>query len=129
MLDRKTVEALDRDLTIDITTTGRKSGVPRITEIWQHRVDGRSYITGTPGTRDWYANLLAEPRFVFHLKGSMRRDLPATAIPITDPAEKRRILLATTTIWTEPGERDVEERVAGSPLIEVRFDDEAGTSD
>ncbi len=129
MLDRKTVEALDRDLTIDIITTGRKSGLQRTTEIWQHRVDGKSYITGTPGTRDWYANLLAEPRFVFHLKGSTRRDLRATAIPITDPAEKRRILRATTTIWTEPGERDVEERVAGSPLIEVRFDDEADTSD
>lgn len=45
--------ALARDLTIDIVTTGRKSGRKRRTEIWFHRIEGRYFITGMPGRRDW----------------------------------------------------------------------------
>lgn len=63
--------ALSVDETIDITTTGRKSGKPSRVEIWFRRVDGRFYITGTPDPRDWYANLLVNPVFVFHLKESI----------------------------------------------------------
>ena len=42
-------QALDTDRVIDITTIGRKTGEPRRIEIWFHRIDGRYYITGTPG--------------------------------------------------------------------------------
>lgn len=51
--------ALARDRPIDITTTGRKSGQLHRTEIWFHHLDGNLYIMGTPGRRDWYANLVA----------------------------------------------------------------------
>src|SRR6267378_8159153 len=34
--------------TIDITTLGRRSGIPRRIEVWFHRVDGRWYLTGVP---------------------------------------------------------------------------------
>lgn len=61
MIDDKIRRALQTDDTIDITTVGRKSGEPRRIEIWFRQVDGRIYITGTPGTRDWYANLLHNP--------------------------------------------------------------------
>ena len=54
-------EELADDLTIDITTTGRRSGQARRIEIWMLDVDGRFFITGTPGRRDWLANLLADP--------------------------------------------------------------------
>ena len=54
--------------TIDITTVGRRSGIPRRIEVWFHRVDGHWYITGVPGPRSWYANLRANPRFTLHLK-------------------------------------------------------------
>ena len=57
--------ALNLDHTIDITTTGRKTGQPRRTEIWFHNIDGRLYVTCTPGNRDWYANFVANPRFIF----------------------------------------------------------------
>jgi hypothetical protein len=53
--------------TIDITTVGARTGIPRRIEIWSHRVDGRWYLTGMPVPR-WYANLRADPRFVVHLK-------------------------------------------------------------
>ena len=63
-------------LKIGITTNGRKSGRPHRREVRLYNLDGRFYITGSPGQRDWYANLLADPRFTVHLNG-MR--LPETA--------------------------------------------------
>ena len=82
--------ALKQDRTIDITTKGKKSGEPRRIEIWFHNIDGRIYITGTPGTRGWYANMIANPDFTFHLKQSVQADIPAKATPVRDEAERRR---------------------------------------
>jgi hypothetical protein len=64
-MDASIKHALERDRTIDIPTTGRKTGQPHRTEIWFHTVEGRLYIMGTPGRRDWYANLRAHPEFTF----------------------------------------------------------------
>ena len=116
-MDERVKEALERDRTIDITTTGRQTGLPRRIEIWFHNVDGRLYISGLPGRRDWYANMLANPEFTFHLKGSVRADLPARARPITDEAERRAVLARI-----QGGGRDLEAWVAGSPLVEVELD-------
>jgi deazaflavin-dependent oxidoreductase (nitroreductase family) len=103
---------------VDITTIGRKSGQPRRIEIWYHRVDGRYYLSGLPGRRDWVANLEANPRFTFHLKRSAHASLPALAVPVTDAAERRRIF---ARIVSNP--RYYERWVAGSPLVEVAFPD------
>lgn len=115
--------ALARDRVIDITTIGRKSGEPRRIEIWFHRLEGRYYITGTPGrARDWYANLVAHPEFTFHLKESATADLPATARAITDPAERQQVLaelLAPLTEFTSRPGSEPEAWVASSPLVEV----------
>ncbi len=111
--------ALERDRTIDITTTGRKTGQPRRKDIWFHKLDGRLYITGTPGKRGWYANLAANPRFTFHLKESVRADLPALARPVLGGAQRREIMAA---IHLKLGwNRDQEEWVARSPLVEVEL--------
>lgn len=111
--------ALETDLTIDITTTGRSSGLPRRTEIWFHNIDGRIFITGTPGSRDWYANLLAHPRFTFHLKESMQADLPAEARSITDSSERRAVFVV---LLERLGYRNrIDAWMAGSPLVEVTF--------
>ncbi|MCH7787607.1 MAG: nitroreductase family deazaflavin-dependent oxidoreductase, partial [Chloroflexi bacterium] len=69
--------ALKQDRTIDITTKGKKSGEPRRIEIWFHNIDGRIYITGTPGTRGWYANMIANPDFTFHLTRTAQPDIPS----------------------------------------------------
>src|SRR5204863_4014024 len=90
--DERIRGALETDRAIDITTIGRRSGQPRRIEMAFHNLDGQVYITGTPGKRDWYANLVAHPNFTFHLKRSVTADLPARATPITDPAAKRAIL-------------------------------------
>lgn len=119
-MDETVRGALGTDRVIDITTTGRTSGAARRIEIWQHTIDGRTYLTGTPGPRGWYANVLAEPRFTLHLKGSVRADLPAVAHPVTDEAARREFFAAA---FARMG-RDTAELdgwVDGSPLIEVEF--------
>ena len=115
-------QALAQDETIDITTIGRKSQQPRRIEIWFRRVDGQFYITGTPGPRDWYANLQANPAFTFHLKGSITADLPARARFVDDVDERRRILSAPTMAWYHDQVASVDALVADSPLIEVLFE-------
>jgi deazaflavin-dependent oxidoreductase (nitroreductase family) len=86
MLSEQVQRALTHDRTVDITTTGRRSGQPRRIEIGFHNLDGRLYISGLPGRRGWYANVVAHPDFEFHLKESAQADIPARAHPITDPA-------------------------------------------
>jgi deazaflavin-dependent oxidoreductase (nitroreductase family) len=107
--------------TVDITTTGRKSGKPRTLEIVFHNVDGRIYISGvpSPNRRSWLANLDANAHMTFHLKGKLRADLPATARVIEDEAERREILPHIARNW---GRKDLEKMVEQSPLIEVTFD-------
>jgi deazaflavin-dependent oxidoreductase (nitroreductase family) len=119
IMDEQVQHALERDRTIDITTRGRKTGQPRRKEIWFHNVEGHLYITGTPGRRDWYANLLAHPEFTFHLKQSVRADLPARAVPILEQARRRAIMAAIHGKLS--GQRDLEAWVEGSPLVEVTF--------
>jgi deazaflavin-dependent oxidoreductase (nitroreductase family) len=120
-MDKRIESALNQDDTIDITTIGRKSGQPQRIEIWFRRVNGRTYITGTPGRRDWYANLLANPHFTFHLKQSLSTDLRARARPIIDETERRRILADPVMAWYQSQVHSLDDLVAGSPLVEVLF--------
>jgi deazaflavin-dependent oxidoreductase (nitroreductase family) len=118
-MDERTQQALARDRTIDITTRGRKTGQLRRTKIWFHNIDGQVYITGTPGRRDWYANLMAHPEFTFHLKQTVKVDLPARATPILNTARRRAII--TSIHQKLGGSRDLDAWVNGSPLVAVEF--------
>jgi deazaflavin-dependent oxidoreductase (nitroreductase family) len=110
--------ALSTGEVIDITTTGRTSGQPRRIEIVYHVIDGRIWISGMPRPerRSWVANLDADPRLTFHLKGSVTADLPGTARIVDDPDERRRILTGVASAWRRT---DLDAMVAYSPLIEV----------
>ena len=103
--------------TIDITTTGRRTDLPRRIEIALHSFGGRLYISGMPSprTRSWLHNLRADPRFMVHLKQLVQADLPATAREITEEAERREVLAKVARVWR----RDPEPMVRFSPLIEV----------
>src|SRR5579864_1947698 len=115
-LDEPVRQALARGGVIDITTTGRKSGEPRRLEIVFHNIDGRIYISGMPGFRRSYiANLVANPRFTFHLKGPVKADLAATARIVNDEAERLRILPRVAAIWKRD---DVDRMIETSPLFE-----------
>lgn len=118
-MEARVRQSLARDRVIDITTTGRKSGLPRRIETWFYCVGDHVYLSGSPGRRDWYANLLATPEFTFHLKQSAVADLPALATPVVD-AEQRRAIIGL--ILAEIGQSgQLEAWLAGSPLVEVTF--------
>ena len=120
--DPAVAAALANDLVIDITTIGRSSGEPKRLEIWFHNVDDRYYVTGRPGPRSWYANVVANPAITFHFKETTEADLEGTARAITDPAEKREVFLSAKKLSEFINEDNVQEWVDGSPLIEVVFD-------
>jgi hypothetical protein len=116
--------------TIDITTTGRRSGEPRRIEIVVYRFEDSIYLSGIPGPgpRAWLLNLTAEPHFIFHLKNRVVADLPAVATVITDPAERHRVVRDFVDEFNERHGPDspwpaavLEDWVARSPLAEVSF--------
>jgi len=136
-VDETVLRALDlgpdsspAERTIDITTLGRRTGLPRRIEVWLHRVDGRWYLTGMPAPRSWYANLRANPQFIVHLKHRVTADLPATARPV-DEATRRRVITAVLDLQNRPDvaarvsrRQTLNEWLAHSPLVEIVFDDE-----
>jgi hypothetical protein len=126
-MEARILRALETERTIDITTTGRTTGRPHRIEIWFHNLEGQLYLTGTPGTRGWYANLLAHPEFLFHLKGTVRADLRARAVPIVEPARRRAILSRLLNRLGRAGELDAW--VRESPLVEVAILEAEGRTD
>jgi F420H(2)-dependent quinone reductase len=119
-MDPEVERALKTDGLIDMTTIGNQSGKPHKIEIAFHNFDGVLYITGRPGKRDWYANLLAEPHFTFHLKQSTQADIPAKATPITDEATRRQVLSKVLEKWNRQNE--LEAFVQSSPLVEAQLE-------
>ncbi len=119
------------DRTIDLTTTGARSGRPRRIEIWFYRAGDDLYLTTAPARRDWYANIRTNPRIVVHLKHGVRADLPATGIPVTDPVERERVLREIVEELAHPDNRggvqslarSVDEWLTGSPLVRIDLDD------
>ncbi len=109
------------DPTVDITTTGRRSGAPRRIEIWMLDIGGRFFITGTPGRRDWLANLLADERLVVHLKRHAHTDLTARATPVDDPVVRRAVLEHLSATWYRTQE-SLDVLVETAPMVEVGFD-------
>lgn len=125
-------EALNSDRIIDIITTGAKSGLPRTTELWFANINGRIIICGTPDAkwnkgprspRDWLANLNANPEFLFCFKESLKVELPANAVRITDPEDRRQLMSAPETQWYRDQVDSIEDLVESSPIVEVFFTD------
>lgn len=113
-----TAAELDRlalQRTIDITTFGRRSGLPRRIEIWWFRIEGRFIITGTPGRRDWLANVLHDPRLIVHANGW---DIEATATSISDLEFRRRVFTSPQTSWYST-QRELDRLVDSAPVIEL----------
>ena len=125
-------DALVNDKTVDIITTGAKTGLSRATEIWFTNVGGRIIICGTPDpirqngprrVRDWLANLKVNPEFAFVFKESIEAQLPARAVPIIDPEDRRWLMSAPETRWYRDQVDSVEQLVMGSPIVEVFFEE------
>jgi len=67
-----------------LTTTGRKSGLPRVTPLQYEEVDGLYLVASARGPQaDWFKNVLANPRVQVQLRDQA---FAALAEPVTDPA-------------------------------------------
>ena len=120
-MDERTIYGLRVNMTVDITTMGRKSGKPRRIEIWAHSLDGRLILVSSPGKRSWYANLIANPRFMYHAKGDKHHGVRAVARPITNQDERRAIFarLKSVSQYWDKHMHVIEDWVQGSCLVEV----------
>jgi hypothetical protein len=117
-LDSATLAQLRRTRTIDLTTRGRRSKRSARIEIWWFYVDGRFIITGTPGPRDWYANILDDPAVIIHANGG---DYPARAVPIDDERIRAAVFDHPDTRWyTSQAER--RRLIDEAPMIQIDFE-------
>jgi len=67
-----------------LTTTGRKSGLPRVTPLQFEEFDGDYYIASARGQEaDWFKNILANPQVHVQIRD---REFEALVEPVTDPA-------------------------------------------
>jgi deazaflavin-dependent oxidoreductase (nitroreductase family) len=119
------MDVLSRELRdgplVEISTTGRRTRQPHRIEIWMLDIDGRFFITGTPGRRDWLANVTADPHLLVHLVRHAQIDLHAHATPVTDPATRRRVLQHAAAEWYRT-QAPLDVLVDRSPMIEVRIE-------
>jgi deazaflavin-dependent oxidoreductase (nitroreductase family) len=67
-----------------LTTTGRKSGLPRTTPLQYEKIDGAYYVGSARGAQaDWFRNLVANPRVEVRVK-SLRLCGQAEAVTAPD---------------------------------------------
>ncbi len=67
-----------------LTTTGRKSGLPRVTPLQYEEIDGAYYVGSARGSQaDWFRNIEIDPNVAVEIKGKRSK---AFAETITDAA-------------------------------------------
>lgn len=111
-----------------LTTTGRRSGLPRRTPLNYAIADGGVYLfAGFGPSSDWYRNLVAHPQVTLRLPG---RIVHGTAHPLSDPQEAARAAVAVCRnsgfalafAGLPPlvaGEAAIRRRMAGLPVVRV----------
>lgn len=114
-----TREELTSTRTIQLTTYGRKTGLPRRIEIWWFHVDGRFIITGTPGRRDWLANVRSDSRIVIGVNGT---DIEATAREVEEPEFRELVFSRQETRWYAT-QSELRRLIESAPMIEVLLGD------
>lgn len=68
-----------------LTTTGRKSGLPRQTPLQYEEIDGQIYIASARGpVADWYRNLQKEPQVILQFGDRQQEGI---AKIVTEPAK------------------------------------------
>ena len=97
-LERRSPANLSRMQALLLTTTGRKSGLPRTTTL-AFITAGDDLIVGSrvrgKGS-DWYLNLLAQPEVTVQIG---TRTFGAHAEPVSDPQRRRELVGQLAQIW------------------------------
>ena len=103
----------------ELTTTGRRSGRLSRIEIWYTAAAGHLLVTGTPGRRDWLANLRADGRARLSIGG---RDVDVVAHEVTDPEERRALVREVWRVqpWYSRQAYSLDAWVARAPLVVLR---------
>lgn len=114
-LHESTMKSLAATRTIDLTTIGRRSGEHRTIEIWWFHIDDRFIITGTPGRRDWLANVRADNSVLIRTHFG---EYTANVIEIDDEAFRRRVFTDPTTSWYNTQE-ELAHLINTAPMVEV----------
>ena len=104
-------------LTVDFTTAGRRSGRPITVEIWWFRVAGRFIITGTPGPRDWLANIRSNPAARV---GTPLGVFEVLASEVTEHDARREAFEDPRLRWYST-QSELDQLVAHSPMIMLEF--------
>ncbi len=118
-LDQSTIDRLGSTMTVDLTTIGRTSGLPRTIEIWWFHVEGRFIITGTPGPRDWLANVRQNPTIVIT---APQGEFHGTAVEVDDPNFKRTVFTHPSIGWYQT-QAQLEALIETAPMIEIRLNE------
>ena len=118
-MDAAIHDALDHSQTVDITTIGRRTGEPRRIEIALHNIRRPPGHQRRPSHAD--AGLDLQPRGRSAADRASQgagahADLEGTARVVTDPEERRALLVDVARAWNRT---DVDLMVELSPLIEV----------
>ena len=112
-----------------LTTTGRRSGLPRHTPLGYMVADGAAWVMAGYGPSTlWYRNLLDDPRTTLLLPG--RPPITAVATEALDPGIRARIIPALTRSMALPGamigffpatatDEQILESVSFVPLVRV----------
>ena len=115
-----------------LTTTGRKSGLPRTTPLQYEEIDGAFYLGSSRGVQaDWFRNILADPHVTVQVRARRLRGL---AEAVTDPTRitdfieyrlrrhPRMIgaILRSDGLPAHPSRQDLEQYAARLALVIVR---------
>jgi len=115
-----------------LTTTGRKSGLPRQTPLQYEEIDGAYYIGSARGQEaDWFLNILADPHVTLQVKGKRFAGL-AEAITdarrIADFLELRlqrhprmiRMIMRADGLPARHTRSDLERFATGKAMVAIR---------
>ena len=121
-------------LVLLLTTTGRKSGRPRVVPLQYEENDGRYYLGSSRGVEaDWVRNIRANPKVEVRVKS---RRFSGTAVVVTDigriadflELRLRRhprmigAMMKAEGISTAPGRKDLEEYTGQLALVVITPD-------
>ena len=83
------IESVTDKYTLKLGTTGRKTGIKRVTTVWFGILDGRLYVSSGRGEcSDWVKNLKKSPRVEITVGGVTEQGI---AKIVQDPHIKQRL--------------------------------------
>lgn len=122
------------DVILLLTTTGRKSGKPRVTPLQYEEIDGKIYLGAALGQKaDWFRNIQANPKVEVHVKSQYYSGLAETITDTKQIADFLEVrlrrhprmvgsMLRAEGIKMPPERRDIERYSTQLTLVAIKPD-------